>query len=359
MKATVFFTPVAAGESLSSLAQKSLRIFTEGGFDKQFDENQLVAVKQHFGEHRDGHYVRPEITAEFVKAIKARGAKPFLTDTTTLYVGGRSDGICHTETAHAHGFTLDKVGAPFIPADGIRGIDSVAVPVDGKHFQKVQIASAVYYADAALVLTHVTGHCQTAYGGAVKNIAMGMVPRSAKMLQHFQAAPKQDVRRCTACGACIRWCPSDAIEMVEDANRRYARIDPKKCIGCGECIAFCKAGVMSFKWSLSGPGFIERMVEHALGYVRIKKDKTVYANYALEITHDCDCMPTAAPILQAVGIVASTDLLACEQATIDLINEHAGEDFFAKLWPGYDYTLQLSYAEKLGMGTRNYELVRL
>jgi uncharacterized Fe-S center protein len=359
MDPTVFFIPVEPGEPLSLVASKSVRIFTESGLDSKFDKGQLVAVKQHFGEHLDGHYVKPEITAGLVARLKSCEAEPFLTDTCTLYTGGRSNGIRHTQKAHTHGFTLEKVDAPFIPADGIRGIESVSVPINGKHFKEVQIASAVYYADSALVLTHITGHCQAGYGGALKNIAMGMVPRSAKMLQHFQATPKQNTYRCLACGACVRWCPSGAIEMVEESGRRFARIDPKKCIGCGECIAFCKAGVMSFEWSLSGPGFIERMVEHALGYLQIKRDKTVFINYAMEITRDCDCERTEKPDLQAVGIVAGSDLLACEQATIDLINRKTKTDYFAQLWPGYDYTFQLAYAEKLGMGSRKYELVEL
>ncbi len=359
MNTKVYFIPVQTNETLSSLIQKSLRIFTETGLVNTFDKDQLVAVKQHFGEHPDGHFIKPPITAGFVRLLKNRGARPFLTDTTTLYIGNRSDGLRHTETVHRHGFTLDAVGAPFIPSDGLRGIDSVALPIDGKHFKEVRIANAVYQADAALVLTHVTGHCQTGYGGAIKNVAMGMVPRSAKMLQHFQAVPKQNFSRCIACGACVRWCPSGAIEIVDDSGRRFARIDEKKCVGCGECLAFCKSKALTFQWSLSGPFFIERMVEHAWGFVKIKQGRTAYINYALEITRDCDCERTGTPELNAVGILASTDPVACDQASIDMINRQTHTDFFAGLWPGYDPQFQLAYAEKLGLGSRKYDLVEM
>jgi uncharacterized protein len=352
MDSEVYFVPVTAGDTTSSLADKSVRIFRESGLDRIFGKEQIVAVKQHFGEQKDGHYIKPPITAALVRVLNERGCRPFLTDTATLYSGGRSDGI-------AHGFTPEVVGAPFIAADGIRGIDSMPVPIAGKHFTEVRIASAVYHADAALVLTHVTGHCQIGYGGAIKNVAMGMVPRSAKLLQHFQAVPRQNYSRCTACGACIRWCPAGAIEWVTEKNRRHACIDAEKCIGCGECLAFCRFGAMGFNWSLSGPTFAERTVEHALGYVRIKRDTTAYLNYALEITRDCDCVRTERPELAAVGILAGRDVLALEQATIDLINEKTGNDFFAGLWPGYDYAAQLAYAETLGLGTRKYTLVRL
>jgi uncharacterized protein len=360
MDPKVFFIPVQTGESLSSLARKSIRIFTETGLHQVFKPDHLVAVKQHFGEHPDGHFIKPPITAEYVKLLKDRGARPFLTDTTTLYTGNRSDGLRHTETAHRHGFTLEGVGAAFLPSDGLRGIDSVALPIEGgKHFTEVRIANAVYQADAALVLTHITGHCQTGYGGAIKNVAMGMVPRSAKMLQHFQAVPKQNYSRCIACGACVRWCPSGAIELVSESNRRFARIDEKKCVGCGECLAFCKSGAMTFQWSLSGPFFIERMVEHAWGFVKIKQGQTVYVNYATQITRNCDCERTELPELPAVGVLASTDLVACDQASIDLINRQTGTDFFARLWPGYDPQFQLVYAEKLGLGSRKYDMVEI
>lgn len=359
MSEEVYFVPVASGDDVTAVAAKSVRLLCETGLDQRFGKDQIVAVKQHFGEHKDGHYIKPPVTAALVKALKDRGARTFLTDTATLYVGGRSDGLAHAQTVHRHGFTPEAVGAPFIAADGLRGIDSMPVPIDGKHFTEVRIASAVYHADAALVLTHITGHCQTGYGGAIKNLAMGMVPRSAKLLQHFQAIPRQDIMKCTACGACVRWCPAGAIELVTKDNREHACINAQKCIGCGECLAFCRFGAMSFDWSASGPSFAERTVEHALGYIKIKRDVTVYLNYAMEITRDCDCERTERSELAAAGIVAGTDVLAVEQATIDVINEKAGGDFFARLWPGYDYTVQLAYGEKLGIGTRKYKMERL
>jgi hypothetical protein len=358
-KSEVYVVRVNDNDDMSAIAAKSARLFRDSGLMQRFGAEQLVAVKQHFGEDPKGHFIKPQITAEYVKLLKHCGARPFLTDTATLYVGGRSDGQKHAETAARHGFTYENVGACFIPTDGLMGIDAVAVKIDGIHYEEVKIASAAYHADAALILTHITGHCAAGYGGAIKNLGMGLASRSGKMLQHFQAVPKEDHDKCTACGACVRWCPADAIEIVSEGDRRYAHIDPEKCIGCGECLGVCRFDAMNFDWSVSGQLLSERMVEHALGFVTQKWGKAVYVNYAVEVTQNCDCMKAEAPVLPAVGIVAGTDVLACEQATIDLINEKVGEDLFKKLWPEYEYDVQLAYAEKLGMGSREYTLVEL
>ncbi len=359
MKPNVFFIAVNDSDSISSVAAKGVRLFRESGLAQRFEKDHVVAIKQHFGEKANGHFIKPAITAEFVGVLKSRGARPFLTDTATLYVGNRSDGQRHAEAVNAHGFTYEKVGAPFIPADGLKGIDAVSVAITGRHFKEVKIASAACEADSVLVLTHVTGHCEAGYGGAIKNVGMGFAPRSGKLLQHFQATPKQDHFKCIACGACVRWCPAGAIEIIDDAGREYARIDSKKCIGCGECLTMCKTGALTFDWSISGRQLAERMVEHAMGFHQIKGGKTVYVNFAMEITRDCDCQPTDKPVLKAVGILAGEDLVACEQATIDAINQQTGQDYFHSLWPGYDYTVQLEYAEALGLGSRQYELVTL
>jgi len=359
MKADVYFVPLQDGKDLSRMADQSVRLLRESGLEETFKKDQLVAVKQHFGERSDGHYVKPAVTARLVELLKQRGARPFITDTTTLYRGRRSNGLAYTQTAWAHGFTEEAVGAPFIAADGLKGLDAVRVDISGKHFEQVRIASAAYHADTALVVTHVTGHCNSGLGGAIKNVGMGLAPRSGKLLQHSNTAVRQDHDKCIACGACVRWCPADAIELVQNGSRQYARIDPDACIGCGECTAICPTGAMLFDWSSSGQMLSERMVEYALGFVKIKQGKAVYLNYAVEITRNCDCAGTEKPVLEAVGILASSDLLACEQATVDVINEATGEDFFARLWPQLDYRLQLEYGQRVGLGTRDYRLIRL
>ena len=359
MKSEVFFIPVKQGQSLSSLASDSVSLLQQSGLAEIFKQDHLVAVKQHFGEKSDGNYVKPAITAKLVQLLKDRGARPFITDTTTLYRGGRADGQAYAQSAYANGFTYEAIGAPFIIADGLRGLDAVSVTVDGKHFKQVGIAGAVYHADSVLVVTHVTGHMATCFGGAIKNVGMGVASRSGKLLQHSQAIPKQDHDKCVACGACLRWCPADAIELVSDSKRRYARINVETCIGCGECLAVCPACAMIFDWSTSGQALSERMAEHALGFVKLKEGKAVYMNYAVQITKNCDCCGTEKPLIEAVGILASSDLLACEQATVDIINEKVGEDFFARLWPDGEYETQLEYGRKIGLGNRDYRLVTI
>lgn len=350
----VYLAPATSSDSPESLARKVTALWQQAGLDECFQPTDLTAVKLHVGEPGCKTFVSPAIVAPLVRCIAAGGAQPFLTDTSVLYTGPRSHAIGHLQVARDHGFGPEAMGAPFIVADGLNGTDEVIVQVpDGKHFKEVAIASAIMHARSMLVVSHATGHLATGFGGTLKNLGMGCCSRKAKLQQHHGQSPQVDPDKCTGCASCASWCPSDAI-TVED----QAVIDEAECIGCGECIAVCRDDAVTFRWGISGPELQERIVEHAAAVVRRKPDRIAYVTVALGITKNCDCMGRAEkPLLDDIGILASRDPVAIDQAAVDLIRQKAGRTLESMSYPQADSSIQLAYADALGLGQRQVELV--
>ena len=337
---------------------KSLRKFKKlllhAGLDRVVSKNDIVAIKLHFGEKGNRGYVKPEYVQRVVKEVKALKGRPFLTDSNTIYVGERSDALRHRAIARTHGFSLENCGAPIVIADGLRGNSFVEVESGQKHFQKIKVASALYQADGLIFVTHFTGHELGGFGGALKNVGMGGASRTGKYEIHEAVVPKIEKGKCTGCGVCVTWCPAGAINIV----KKKVNIDSDKCIGCGECILYCNFGTLSIEWSNLTESEQEKLVEYAYGV--LKNKKVLFINFLNFITKLCDCCATTAgPVVPDIGILASFDPVAIDEASVKLVNEVGKRDVFRQLFPGKDWEFQLNYAQKLGMGTRNYELVRI
>ncbi|MBN1676311.1 MAG: DUF362 domain-containing protein [Kiritimatiellae bacterium] len=339
-----------------SFAKRVSAAFGASAWCKRLKAGCLVAVKIHFGEAGKRCQIRPEQAAWFIKGMKARRAKPFLVETSTLYVGERSNAYDHLCLAYAHGYTYEAVGAPIIMADGLLGQAQARVKVSGEHYDEVWIASDARLYDTLLVLSHATGHCLTGFGGTLKNLGMGLASRAGKRAQHAALKPAVQKRTCTACGRCTEWCPAEAITLP--AGAKAARVDQDVCIGCGECLAVCPAGAIKIDWDADSRVLQERMVEHALGVVSGKAGRVLYVLFLTNMTRDCDCMGHDNKVrTRDVGVLISEDPVAIDQAGIDLVNTSHGGDFWRECWPEYDCSIQLAHAEKLGLGSRAYALV--
>jgi uncharacterized protein len=350
---TVFLAPLASSADDAALAAAVAALWRQAGFAELFAAKDLTAIKLHVGEPGCRTHVEPRLVAELVRLIQACGAQPFLTDTSVLYRSPRDNGVSHARVAHQHGFNLERVGAPFIPADGLNGADDVEVAVGGRHYDKVAIASAIMHARSLLVLTHATGHLGTGLGGALKNLGMGCASKRGKLRQHHAQQPKIAPDRCTACGVCAEWCPADAIAVGE-----HAVVDSASCIGCGECIAVCREGAVRFSWSEMGQRLQERIVEHAAAVVRGKPGRIGYLTVAQRITKDCDCMGmTQEPLLPDIGLLAARDPVAVDQAVLDLVCARSGRSLESMSYREQDGSIQIRYAEAMGLGSARYELV--
>jgi hypothetical protein len=355
MPSTVWFADLSAPPG-RSLIDKTGELLRAAGLSGRIGPGDLTAVKLHFGEKGNVSFVRPVFVRKVVEEIAAAGGKPFLTDTNTLYVGGRSNSVDHLRTAIAHGFAFAVVGAPLVIADGIRGESSVSVPVEGKIFPEVAIGAEIVNADAIVAVTHFKGHELSGFGGTIKNLGMGCAARSGKLAQHSTVSPVVDPANCTGCGTCIAHCPSGAIGIFSQT----ALIDPRTCIGCADCIVVCPEGTVKVDWNEAAPMVQKKMVEHAAGALRGKKESSLFLSFVMQISPYCDCYGNNdRPIAPDVGILASADPVALDQACADLVIRAAGRDPFRETHPEIDWTIQLSYAEELGLGTREYLLETL
>lgn len=365
---TVWFAPIRT-ERKQSLVTRAGELLERAGLAEAIAEKDLVAIKLHFGEQGNTGFVHPVFVREVVRRVREAGGKPFLTDSNTLYRGQRFNAVDHLTCAVRNGFSFSTVDAPIIIADGLDGRDAKDVEIEGfDHFESVRIGTAALHADAMVVVTHVKGHEATGFGGALKNVGMGLGSRSAKQRMHSDFEPHPDAEKCTACGRCVTWCPVDAIAIGPD---RVAEVDYELCYGCGECVAACPFGAIAIAWKTEPASIQEKIVEHVAGVLKDKSGKIVYLSFITNVTPDCDCWHFSdAPVVADIGVLASTDIVAIDQAAYDLVTAAKGlvgtkgeglaegADKFQEM-SGIDGTVAMEYAERKGVGVRTYELKTL
>jgi hypothetical protein len=368
MKSPVYFASLRARSDKESTVAKVQRLFEAAGFGSCIRPHDRTAVKLHFGELGNDSYINPVFVRQIVEKIKTAGALPFVTDSNTLYLGSRSNAVDHITTAILHGFDYAVVGAPIIIADGLCGKNVARVPIGQKHFDTVSIAGDIAAADSMIVMSHFKGHEVAGFGGAIKNLAMGCAPPEGKRAQH-QARPFVMKDRCIGCGKCVKVCPKSAIKLA----RKKSTINHTLCIGCFECMTVCPEHAIDINWETEIPLFVERLVEYAYGALQGKKGRVGYINFLTRITPDCDCVPWSdASIVPDIGILASLDPVAIDAASFDLVNHqpgfadsllathrHKGEDKFTGMRANTDGKKQIRYAESIGMGNSEYELITI
>ncbi len=355
MPSQVFFIPAKREEGNEALAVKMEKIFLKTGLIEKIDDKSFVALKIHFGEKGNTGFIKPHWLTDIIKKIKGKTPRIFLTDSNTLYVGKRSNSIDHLRLAWDHGFTPENVGIPVIIADGLKGGDDEEVEVNLKRVKKVKIGSALFNSDVLVCLSHFTGHGLSGFGAAIKNLGMGCASRAGKLDQHSEVHPWINPKYCTDCGACFDHCPSEAIVHKEDK----AFIIEEKCIGCGECLVVCTAGAVKFRWDSDVVRVQEKMSEYACGIWESFKGNAGCINVLLKVTKDCDCMAEDEPaVVEDIGILGSLDPVAVDQASADLVIEKSGKDIL-KVGYDVDWSVQLQHGAEIGLGSREYELIKL
>jgi uncharacterized Fe-S center protein len=358
-RSEVFFFPYDRGRAflrgLRILFSKVANVVSAGD---------SVAVKVHMGEYGGSAYLRPPIVRRVCDLIKEAGGKPFVTDTTTLYPLGRFTASQYLATAARNGFTEESLGAPVVIADGEQGRNGefVDIPrqVSDCSLAKIKIAEKIFNADSMIVLSHVKGHGLSGFGGSIKNVAMGCVIKESKAAQHRANRALIDISKCTACGQCVEACPFKALSIVEEKMVR----DDEKCMDCSHCLYLCPEGVYSLP-----PGAKERfqvsLGHAALGVLSRFQSKVAFINFIQDVTRLCDCVtPSGSPVVPDIGILASTDVVAIDKASLDLIARSKPIGKFAKISSpdilgkinDTDSLVQIKTAQELGLGVMKYQL---
>jgi len=323
-----------------------------------------VAVKVHMGEYGGSAYLRPPIVRRVCDLIKEAGAKPLVTDTTTLYPAGRFTASQYLATAAFNGFTEESLGAPIIIADGEQGYDGewVDTPrrVSGCSLDKIKIARKVFDADSMIVLSHLKGHELSGFGGSIKNVAMGCVTKESKAAQHRVGRGVIDLSKCTGCGQCVEACAFEALSLFEEKIRR----DDEKCMNCNNCLYTCSEGVFSLPLQAK-ERFQVNLAHAAAGVLSRFHSKVAFINFVQDVTPLCDCAtPSGLPVVPDIGILASTDVVAVDKASLDLIAQSkpigkfanvSSPDILGKIHDT-DSLVQIRTAQELDLGNMEYQL---
>ena len=373
MTSQVFFTDFRAKPG-TSVPEKLTRLLRRAGLPGMDLDGKFVAIKMHFGEPGNLSFLRPNYAKVVADLVKECGGVPFLTDCNTLYPGRRKNALEHIEAAYENGFSPFSTGCQIIIGDGLKGTDDVEVPVvGGEYVKKAKIGRAVMDADVFISLSHFKCHESTGFGGAIKNIGMGCGSRAGKMEQHNSGKPDIDQSLCRGCHACTQECGQNAIYF--DENNR-AHIDHDKCVGCGRCLGRCNFDAIYNENASANDDLNRKMVEYAKAVVDGRPQ--FHISLIMDVSPFCDCHPeNDVPILPDIGMLASKDPVALDQACADLccaatplpnsrLTDNQSAPGFVSLGdPFRDTTPEsawescLAHAEKIGLGSRTYELVKM
>jgi uncharacterized protein len=382
MSSKVYFTDFRTTTSVS-LLKKLEKLLAMAGIDKLDCKDKFTAIKIHFGEPGNMAYLRPNYVNVVVGILRKMGAKVFLTDSNTLYSGGRANAVNHIDAAMKNGFNPIAVDAPVIIADGLKGTDFKEMPVIGGEIcEYAKIGSAVADADVIVSLTHFKGHEMTGFGGTLKNLGMGAASVGGKLFLHSEAQPKIQIENCRGCHICEKSCAHDAIHVN---NNHKAEIDYTKCVGCGQCVAVCQFDAAQVVHNSSSKMINYKIAEYTKAILQNKPN--FHISFIMNVSPECDCWGSNdAAIVPDIGIAASYDPVALDMACADLVmkapaidgtlltdNIHADHnhsnchnsncqgdnDKFFYLHPNTDWKSCLEHAEKIKLGTVDYELVKM
>ncbi|MCF0135003.1 MAG: DUF362 domain-containing protein [Lachnospiraceae bacterium] len=371
-KSKVFFTDFRTSLGVG-LPTKLKKLCRAAGMMDMDMEGKFVAIKIHFGELGNIAYLRPNYAKAVADLVKEAGGKPFLTDCNTLYPGSRKNALDHLDCAQENGFNEATTGCHVIIADGLRGTDDIIIPVNGGQYcSEAYIGRAVMDADVFISLNHFKGHEATGFGGAIKNIGMGCGSRAGKMHQHNQGKPVVSIDQCRGCHRCARECGSDAILFREGK----AFIDPELCKGCGRCIGACGFDAIYNPNDNANEVLGCKMAEYTKAVLEGRPH--FHVSLIVDVSPNCDChSENDAPILPNIGMLASYDPVALDQACVDLCqaaipirNSQLGDNLAKEEWhhhhdhftdsnPNVRWKETLEHAQKLGIGSRDYELITL
>lgn len=369
MVSKVYFADLRA-DVHENLQQKLTRLMKTAGMGDIDFRDKFVAIKLHFGEPGNLAFLRPNWARTVADFVKERGGKPFLTDCNTLYVGGRKNALDHMDSAMLNGFNPMTTGCQIIIGDGLKGSDEVEVPVvGGEYVKNAKIGRAVMDADVFISLTHFKGHEEAGFGGCLKNIGMGCGSRAGKMEQHNAGKPHVAEKHCIGCGQCRKICAHGA-PIIENGK---ADIDHDRCVGCGRCIAVCPKNAVQIDWDESTTNLNCKIAEYTKAVVDGRP--CFHISLVIDVSPNCDCRPeNDMAIVPNVGMFASFDPVALDMACVDAVNAqtplrgsaaddaHAKahvHDHFQRLHPDTNWRSCLEHGEKIGIGTREYELIKI
>lgn len=323
-------------------------------------KDKSVALKMHLGGNLGYTTIHPLFTRILVQALKDAGGKVFVTDSAWA-----------VQTAKARGYTEEVLGAPLVATSGLFDKYYYSKPVDFETLKEIQVAGHIHDADVLIDFSHVKGHGACGYGGACKNIAMGCVTAATRAQIHsLEGGLTWNPDKCVHCEICIKSCRYGANTFNEKGEYK---IFFHNCTYCQHCANACPEGAITinrskFKDFQEGMAICTDVVLNTFD-----RERLLFINVLTNITFLCDCWGfSMRPLVPDIGILASRDIVAIEQASLDLIKSEdflpgslpegrslgEGKHLFEKIH-GKDPFVQVAALEAKGLGSRDYKLVEV
>jgi len=330
-------------------------------------KDETVAIKMHTGNNIGYSTVHPVFVRKIVQAVKEGGGKPFVTDVNWDVKG-----------AEERGYSSETLGCPVFPAAGPDEKYSYSHPRPYKNIEEWQVAGLIQDATFLINLAHVKGHPSCSLGAAFKNLALGcMVGKTRGAMHdamHFdrywfaEKCPNAETRKRIA-----ECCPHAAV--VEDKERPgEMHLHFEQCNQCGRCLRVAPPGSLKID-AINFHTFMEACaISTSVTLSTFAPGKATHISLATHMTPVCDCFGfTSMPILPDAGIFGSDDIVAIDQAVLDvtartrLIEENVPTSMEVHTRQGHplswlhgplkDPYMITQYGEQLGLGTRQYELI--
>ena len=387
----------AGGRSHSSdtgLVPQMMAVFEAAGFAELIEPGDAVAIKLHCGEWNNTAYLRPVYARTLADRIKALGGRPFVCDTTTLTyatASSRATGLDILMTAERNGYNSGTLGCPFIVADGYNGTDDLRVDLpEGFILKEAYVAKAIALADVLIALTHFKGHPLGVIGGSIKNLGIGAQSKRGKFNVHMGGHPRYGLgaatdfhpERCKGRDGCAQWeqcegcCPYGLIHITPSGIEWRRE-------GCVNCLAHLgtstSCGVFDFPEG-NFKAANAAMADGCLAAVKaVGRDKVGFINMAIDISPACDCVGYSdMPLVPNLGVLASRDPVALDQASVDKAAQSPGmpgsatEDYDALACGARKFTsasainvpdlseeIQIEAGAINGLGSKAYELIEV
>lgn len=326
-----------------------------------------VVIKMHTGNNICYSTIHPVFVRKLVQAVKDGGGKPFIADVSW-----------DVEGAESRGYSTETVGCPVYPAAGVKESFYYSHERPFKNIRNWKVAGMIQDASFMIGFSHVKGHPSCGFGAAFKNLALGCMVGETRGAMHdtnhfdrywfSEKCPDAATRK-----KIMDICPFSA--LVEDKDRpEELHLHFEQCNQCGRCLQVAPPGSLKID-AVNFHAFQEACaISTAITLSTFEPQKTTYLSLATHMTPVCDCFGfTSMPILPDAGIFGSDDIVAIDQATLDLtmnsqlyeeniptcleVHTRTGHPFAQLHGPLKDPYKISEYGEKLGLGSRQYDLV--
>jgi hypothetical protein len=330
-------------------------------------KGETVAIKMHTGNNLGYSTVHPVFVRKVVQAVKEGGGKPFVTDVNWDARG-----------AEERGYSSETIGCPVFPT---AGPDEKYFYVHHRPYKNIQdwkVAGMIQDASFLINLAHAKGHPSCGFGAAFKNLALGCMIGETRGAMHdamhfdkywwAEKCPDAETRQ-----RIVEVCPHDGI-VIDRHDPKEMHLHPEQCNQCGRCLQIAPPGSLKID-PVNFHTFQEACaISTAITLSTFEPGKATHLTIATHMTPVCDCFGfTSMPILPDAGVFGSDDIVALDQAALDVIAQtrlieenlptsmevHTREGHPLR-WlhgPYKDPYLVCEYGEKLGLGSRQYELV--